>query len=85
MKQLCDLFPCLKNYDYEGRYLASVTVRRDASSRLAKGSIALQPFLPFPLSVYLNVCVISITPEGLPHEAVPLTRLLQYILLYPRL
>ena len=26
------------NYDYEGRYLASVTVRRDASSRLAKGN-----------------------------------------------
>lgn len=24
------------NYDYEGRYLASVTVRRDASSRLAR-------------------------------------------------
>lgn len=26
------------NYDYDGRYLASVTVRRDASSRLAKGN-----------------------------------------------
>ncbi len=26
------------NYDYEGRYLASVTLRRDASSRLAKGN-----------------------------------------------
>ena len=28
------------NYDYESRYLASVTVRRDASSRLAKGNNA---------------------------------------------
>ena len=26
------------NYDYEGRYLASVTVRHDAASRLAKGN-----------------------------------------------
>lgn len=28
------------NYDYDGRYLTSVTVRRDASSRLAKGNNA---------------------------------------------
>lgn len=28
------------NYDYDGRYLASVTVRRDASSRLAMGNNA---------------------------------------------
>lgn len=28
------------NYDYDGRYLASVTVRRDASSRLAQGKNA---------------------------------------------